>query len=86
MNQVFQGNIGDCYFISVMKTVSTNIQNIKNVLVDNTEKNDAGIYQVRWYIRGKPWIVTVDDQISYFMKKGTDYPVYSRMNEYTVPS
>lgn len=26
------------------------------------EKNDAGIYAVKLYIRGKPWIVTVDDE------------------------
>jgi hypothetical protein len=26
-----------------------------------TETNDEGIYNVRFYIRGKPWIVTVDD-------------------------
>ena len=27
----------------------------------NHEKNNAGIYGVRFYIRGKPWVVSVDD-------------------------
>lgn len=27
------------------------------------ERNDVGIYAVRFYIRGKPWIVTVDDYV-----------------------
>lgn len=26
-----------------------------------TAKNDVGIYGVRFYIRGKPWVVSVDD-------------------------
>ena len=63
-----------------MKTVSTRIKNIKNVFVDNNEINEAGIYNVRWFIRGKPWIVTVDDQISYFNTKDKQFPVYSRIN------
>ena len=25
------------------------------------EKNAAGIYGVRFYIRGKPWVIDVDD-------------------------
>lgn len=26
------------------------------------EKNDSGIYAVKLFIRGKPWIITVDDE------------------------
>lgn len=29
----------------------------------NTATNDEGIYNVRFFIRGKPWIVTVDDYL-----------------------
>ena len=29
------------------------------------EKNSAGIYAVRFFIRGKPWIITVDDYFLY---------------------
>ena len=27
------------------------------------ERNDVGIYAVKFYIRGKPWIVSVDDYV-----------------------
>lgn len=27
----------------------------------NEETNDEGIYNIRFYVRGKPWVVSVDD-------------------------
>ena len=27
------------------------------------EKNDVGIYAVKFFVRGKPWVVTVDDKL-----------------------
>merc|ERR1711990_890317 len=33
---------------------------VRNMFV-NTDTNSEGIYNVRFYIRGKPWVVTVDD-------------------------
>jgi hypothetical protein len=36
---------------------------VENTFVTNTV-NDAGIYAVRFFIRGKPWIVTVDDEVA----------------------
>lgn len=29
------------------------------------EKNAAGIHGLRFYIRGKPWVVDIDDSILY---------------------
>jgi len=29
------------------------------------EKNDAGIHAVRFFIRGKPWVIDVDDRMFY---------------------
>ena len=29
----------------------------------NVDRNNAGIYGIRFYIRGKPWIVTIDDYL-----------------------
>lgn len=34
---------------------------IKDVLLTQ-EKNDAGIHGLRFFIRGKPWHVTIDDR------------------------
>ena len=27
----------------------------------NSPKNDVGVYGVRFFIRGKPWVVSIDD-------------------------
>jgi hypothetical protein len=29
------------------------------------EVNDSGIYAFRFYIRGKPWLLTIDDYIPF---------------------
>jgi len=29
--------------------------------------NTAGIYAIKFYIRGKPWIVTVDDEMMFYI-------------------
>ena len=38
---------------------------IEDVFV-NKEKNDAGIYKLRFFIRGKPWVVTIDDEMLFY--------------------
>jgi hypothetical protein len=38
--------------------------NIKNLFLTDS-KNSAGIYAVRFFIRGKPWVITVDDYIPF---------------------
>lgn len=43
-----------------MSSISKHQQVLKNIFV--TKKlNKAGIYAVRLFIRGKPWLMTVDD-------------------------
>jgi len=37
-------------------------ERIKDIFLTQ-EKNKAGIYAVKFYIRGKPWIVEVDDKL-----------------------
>jgi calpain-15 len=32
------------------------------------EKNDVGIYAVKFFVRGKPWVVTVDDNVMMYSK------------------
>jgi hypothetical protein len=39
------------------------------------ELNDEGIYAIKFYIRGKPWIVTVDDEV--LMYETTDSSKYN---------
>ena len=56
--------------------------NIKNLFLTDS-KNSAGIYAVRFFIRGKPWVITVDDYIP-FVKNKTDgkfYPMNAKLGE-----
>jgi hypothetical protein len=52
-------------------------ERIKDIFVTE-EKNKAGIYAVKFYIRGKPWIVEVDDRLL-FVQRSRYYEPYLRM-------
>ena len=48
------------YISSALGAVAEFPAVVKNIFLTQ-EKNDAGIYAFKFYIRGKPWVVTVDD-------------------------
>jgi len=56
-----QGSVGNCYFISSVSGLAKYPQYIKNAFV-NQKVNKEGIYAIRFFIRGKPWVVSIDDQ------------------------
>jgi len=63
-NDVIQGDLGNCYFLAAVGAAAEFPELLYDLFDDRTEaKNDAGIYQVMFYIRGKPWVVDVDDQL-----------------------
>mgnify|MGYP006131350103 CR=1 FL=1 len=43
-----------------------------------TNKNAAGLYGVTFYIRGKPWIVTVDDNLVFDNSTGDMNLLYAK--------
>lgn len=47
---------------------------IKDVFLTKT-MNKAGIYAVKFYIRGKPWVVEVDDRML-FRKSDVNQKMY----------
>jgi hypothetical protein len=49
---------------------------IKSVFLTK-ERNSAGIYAVRLYIRGKPWVITLDDE---FLFRGSTFVFGSSQN------
>ncbi len=61
-----QGGAGTCYIISAMAAVGEFPQIIKDAFLTQ-ETNDAGIYGIRFFIRGKPWVVTIDDEFLFFL-------------------
>lgn len=70
-----QGSIGNCYFIIAAVGLAEWPELIrKSFLIQN--KNVPGIFAIRFFIRGKPYVITVDDNILF--KNGTLEPLYSR--------
>lgn len=55
------GNLNNSYFMASLASVSVNFDIISQIFYSNL--NNQGVYAVLLYIRGLPWIVTVDDQI-----------------------
>ena len=53
---------------------------IKNALLTQT-KNNASIYAVNFYVRGRPWTIAVDDYLLMYNQYGisykTTYPSYN---------
>ena len=61
-NEIKQKYLGNCYFIASLASVGEYPGFIQNAFI-NKEKNKEGIYLIRFYIRGKPWVVSIDDNI-----------------------
>ena len=56
---VIQGELGDCYFLSTLSALAENPKNITNI-VHNTKVSD-GNYEATIYIHGEPVKVVIDD-------------------------
>ena len=52
---------------------------VKSVFLN--DHNDAGIYALRFYIRGKPWVVTVDDYVFTMDLAGKRRPLFGQMGK-----
>ena len=60
MDDVEQGQLGNCYFLSVLSELG-NRPEIYDKIFITKEKTQNGCYQVRLLIRGIPKVVSVDD-------------------------
>ena len=58
-NDVIQGELGDCYFLSTLSALSENPKNITNI-IHNSKVSD-GNYSATVYIHGEPVKIIVDD-------------------------
>lgn len=57
---VVQGELGDCYFLSALASLAENPTRLKRYF-KNTNLNDAGCFQVQVYIHGLPVSIILDD-------------------------
>jgi hypothetical protein len=62
VNDVLQGKLGTCYFMASLAAVASKPSYINTSLLTNI-KNHAGIYGFKFFIRGKPWVVTIDSSV-----------------------
>jgi len=59
---MIQGGIGNCYAIASAAAVAEEPDRIRDIFL--TQKtNKAGILALTFYIRGKPWVITIDDEL-----------------------
>jgi hypothetical protein len=52
--------------MAALASLTSDRLNIENIL--ESDENSNGIYVVKFHIRGKPWLVTIDDQIPIIYK------------------
>ena len=58
-DDVVQGELGDCYFLSTLSTLAENPQNITKII--NNSKVSDGNFEATVYIHGEPVKVVVDE-------------------------
>ena len=70
-----QGGAGTCYLISAISTAAEWPKLITDMFVTGTDMSgpNAGIIGVKFFIRGKPWVVTIDDKLYWYTSGGSKY-------------
>ena len=62
-NDIEQGGAGTCYVLASLGAIAEFPELVTDMFVSGQTISDEGIYNIKFYVRGKPWIVTVDDYI-----------------------
>ena len=57
--------MGDCYLISSLSSLTKHEEFIRNKIFITKNVNKAGIYTLRLFVRGKPWLITIDDEFAF---------------------
>ena len=61
-SQINQGSLGDCYFKAGLSAIGEYPSLVRSVFLTQN-KNKAGIFALRVFLRGKPHVISVDDNI-----------------------
>ena len=64
-DEITQGGTGDCYFIASASSVAARSTDYIRDAFQETEKNVAGMYTIRLFVRGHPFLTTLDDEVLY---------------------
>lgn len=65
-----QSTIGNCWILASMAAVAVKPDRIKSLFVVDPLSNEKGAYTITLYIRGKPWLVQIDDMILQNLNEG----------------
>jgi hypothetical protein len=76
-SQINQGGLGDCYFTAAASAIGEWPSLVKGVFLTQN-KNKAGIFALRVFVRGKPHVISVDDSIM-FSKYGS--PIFAQLSD-----
>jgi calpain-15 len=80
---VVQGEIGDCYFLSVLSSFAENPKRIKNFF-PSIAMSPNGIFEAKVFIHGEPIKVVVDDYFPCIEKEDGSFAVaFTGINEST---
>ncbi len=71
INDIVQGGLVTCYFLSAGAAVAEFPELIKFLFL-NQNKNWQDINAIRIFVRGKPWVVTIDNRLLFSMNKETE--------------
>ena len=78
-NEPNQGGAGTCYFISAIAAAAEFPELITDMFLTGKldthtgGDNGQGLYGIRFYIRGKPWVVSIDDKLAFKNYYGSYY-------------
>lgn len=67
MNDIEQGALGDCYFLSALSAIGEWPSRLNKLFLTNTT-NSAGVFATQIYIRGIPNTVVIDDYLPFSSK------------------
>jgi len=70
----------NCYIHSALGAIAEFPELVQSMFLTTT-KNDVGIYAVRFFIRGKPWVVTVDDDLFYSTPGGDPSLYFAKLGK-----
>ena len=68
-NDVIQGELGDCYFLSALSALAENPERIKK-LFPTLKISDKGVYETQVYLHGDPTKIVLDDYFPFIDVEG----------------
>ena len=82
-----QGGLGTCYHVASIAAAAEYPSLITDAFVTGTDDSSIGLYGVRIYVRGHPWVVTTDDKFLFngnslkYMQPGDNGAMWPPMME-----